>query len=393
VISQPPPPGNNAGPPNNPINQLPPNNPKSPPASNEAPLDNPINKLPPNSPEFPPATTATPPSNSINQVPPNNPINQLPPNDPEYATPTNNPIPPKNQPSEQGRIPSKDPKAPNYLEISKYPLANPASPDLSPVDNNQLTTDAPTYLIGHSTITPGQINTISGLEMSLQPDGSRIVVESKTLAISSFLVAVGSDASTVSGDKTVALKPSSLSRGDPAASVSVFSGSAASVVVGSKTLALSDPRMSVVVGATTMPLNEFMSGLSQTATGTENGRDSKPFETSGASVVIGSQTLPLSYLVAGILPTSSAFEAQSTAATDGLASIVASTAGYKSSQTPSSSSTGHGQIGGISNNNGPMPTGKSSAVRLQGDTQATVLVQVGRIVLINIALAVITHIF
>jgi hypothetical protein len=391
VINQPPPPGNNAGPPNNPINQLPPNNPISPPASNEAPLDNPINKLPPNSPEFPPATTATSPSNSINHVPPNNPINQLPPNDPEYATPTNNPVSPTNQPSEKGPIPSKDSKAPNNPGISKYPPSNLVGPGPSLVNNNQLTTDAPTYLIGHSTIIPGQINTISGLAMSLQPDGFRIVVESKTLAMSSFLAAVGSDSSIVSGDKTVALPPNSVLRDDPAALMSVFSGNAASVLVGSKTLALSDPSISVVADATTIPLSEFMSGLTPAVSGTELRGTSEAFGTSGASVVIGSQTLPLSSFVAGILPTSSAVEVQSTAATNGLVSIIASMAGYKGSQTPTS--TGNGQVGGFSNNNGPMPTGKSSAVRLQGDTQATALVQIGRIILINIALAVITHIF
>jgi hypothetical protein len=204
-------------------------------------------KLPiPNPPEpvasqSPSAVGNSPPSN---QVPPNPNLN-----DPNDANNHNNPNDPNT---------SSDPNL--HREITKY-------------------------IIGSITLTAGELATISNKAISLQPDGSSVVISGKTLALSAF-------------------------------------ASGTSIITSFEPAASSGLKLGVIVGGKTMPLDAVVSGGAFVVAG------GKTVAANDASIVMGGMTVPLSVLLTGSRGSGIGAESQT-----GLGGVIASIGGFDPAST------------------------------------------------------------
>jgi hypothetical protein len=202
---------------------------------------------------------------------------------------------------------------------------------------------------------PGGLITVSGTAISLQADGSSVVIGGKTQAISDFL-ASENGASIVIGGQTLAVAPggsvifasttmplSSVLAGNayivaegttvPLSAilaengyvlvggknipVSVLLAGSGYAVIGDKTITVSEllGDASVVAGGKTTPLSAFLTGSSKSVP-------------SDASIVVGGQTMALSSFMAGMQSTGINGRTSGTGTQVGLGSVIASVGGF-----------------------------------------------------------------
>jgi len=195
------------------------------------------------------------PNEGSSQQDPGAASNQNPPKGPQSATephpsPAKDPIPvnPIN-----GLPPPTDSKP---IEDS-HPLLTNSDPSLTKGESSA--TDPPSpdkipkYILGDSpqTLVPGSVATISGTVISLQSDGSSVIVDGRTIALESYPATFNDGVSIVIGSKTEKLD--------------IAPGT--SLLVGGKTIPLTalsgdmTGDASVVIGTRTVPLSVYMSGL------------------------------------------------------------------------------------------------------------------------------------
>lgn len=164
----------------------------------------------------------------------------------------------------------------------------------------------PFVVIGSQTISAGQSGTyVSGTVVSLQTDGSSIVVGSSTLAVSSLLASdtvptftVGSQTLTPGGSVTV-------TDASGATSILALAGSASVIVGGSRTVPVSQVTgLSAIVQPTTptyiLGSQTLTQGGAITVVG-PSGTSTLSLDKGGSSVIVGGSTIPISQ-VSGLSP-------------------------------------------------------------------------------------------
>lgn len=190
----------------------------------------------------------------------------------------------------------------------------------------------PAYIVGSQTLVPGAVATISESVISLQADGSSVVVAGSTAALSQYLAV---PTSVIVGGQTQ----------DLSAYLAGVTG-LASLVIGGKTQALSliqetssGAQPSVVIGGSqTVPLTQFLASA-----------------TGDASVVLGSKTQALSSYIAAVTGGATVVVGSKTetltsllgqaSGGGGIANIIASIGGFTSASPKTTSSVQVGTNG------------------------------------------------